>query len=84
VPYIYTKADELEGTELVGTHQCVALIQHYAKAPVSSAWRQGEHAVDATALLTEVSSRFIPCRGKTKNGAYIRASDNADAFYVIE
>ncbi|WP_371875710.1 BPSL0067 family protein [Duganella dendranthematis] len=31
-----------------------------------------------------MSSRFIPCRGKTKNGAYMRASDNADAFYVIE
>jgi hypothetical protein len=128
VPYIYTKVEELEGTELVGTHQCVALIQHYAKVPVSSAWRQGEHAVDATTLKkgtaiatfvngrypsrnhgnhaafflrygpngiwimdqwkhekkTEVSSRFIPCRGKTKSGAYIRASDNADAFYVIE
>ena len=31
-----------------------------------------------------ISSRFIPCRGKTKSGKFIHASDNADAFFVIE
>jgi hypothetical protein len=128
MPYIYTKVEELEESELVGTHQCVALVQHYAKVPVSSAWRQGEHVVEAstlkkgTAIATfvngrylsrdhgnhaafflrygpngiwimdqwknekksTVSSRYIPRRGKTKSGAYLRPSDNADAFYVIE
>jgi len=79
--YVYSKVDDLEGTELVGTHQCVALLQHYAKVPVSSAWREGEHVVESA---TEVSARFIPRRGKTKSGVYIRPSDNADAFYVVE
>jgi len=128
MPYVYTKVEDLEGTELIGTRQCVALVQHYAKVPVSSAWKEGEHVVDAVTLKkgtaiatfvdgrypsrdhgnhaafflkngphgiwimdqwkhekkTTVSSRFIPRRGKTKSGAYIRPSDNADAFFVIE
>jgi hypothetical protein len=128
MPYVYSKVDDLERTELVGTHQCVALLQHYAKVSVSSAWREGEHVVESATLKkgtaiatfvngrypskshgnhaafflrfgpngiwimdqwkhekkTEVSARFIPRRGKTKSGVYIRPSDNADAFYVVE
>lgn len=128
MPYTYSAVDDLEGTPLVGSHQCVALVQRYANVPVSSAWRQGEHVVGSNTLRkgtaiatfvngrypnrrhgnhaafflrhgpngiwimdqwrhekkTEVSSRFIPRRGTAKNGAYLRPSDNADAFYVIE
>jgi len=128
MPYTYSKVDDLENTPQVGSHQCVALVQHYAKTPVTSAWRQGEHVIDSkdlkkgTAIATfvngryprqphgnhaafflshaangiwimdqwknekktTVSSRFIPRRGQTKSGTYVRASDNADAFFVIE
>lgn len=106
MPYIYTKVEDLEGTELVGTRQCVALVQYYAKVPVSSVWREGAHVRDhgnhAAFFLrygpngiwimdqwkhekkTAASSRFVSRRGKTKSGAYIRPSDNADAFFVIE
>jgi hypothetical protein len=41
MPYTYSKVDDLEDTPVVGSHQCVALVQHYAKAPVTSVWRQG-------------------------------------------
>ncbi|WP_348272742.1 BPSL0067 family protein [Janthinobacterium sp. YR213] len=26
---------------MVGNHQCVALVRHYAGAPATSAWKQG-------------------------------------------
>ena len=32
----------------------------------------------------EISSRFIYRLGKNKDGSYVRPSDNADAFSVIE
>ena len=31
--YTYTKVDDLEKTTMVGNHQCVALVRHYAGAP---------------------------------------------------
>jgi len=31
-----------------------------------------------------VSSRFIPTRGKSKDGTFVRPSDNADAYSIIE
>lgn len=126
--YIYPKVDELQEQPLVGSHQCVALIQIYAGAPVTSAWRPGLSVVGnrtlkkGTAIATfvngrypnrshgnhaaffvraagngiwiidqwvnkdkkTISQRFISSRGKNKQGAFIRASDNADAYSVIE
>jgi hypothetical protein len=34
---VYAKAQVLDDTEPVGTHQCVALLQHYARVPHTSA-----------------------------------------------
>ena len=31
--YVYSKVDELDGTEKVGSKQCVALLQHYQNLP---------------------------------------------------
>lgn len=42
MPYVYSKADDLNGHELVGTQQCVALVQAFAKAPRTLAWKQGQ------------------------------------------
>jgi hypothetical protein len=128
MPYVYSKVDELEKSKMVGSHQCVALVQEYAGAPVTLAWQQGEVVVGnaslkkGTAIATFVNgkypnnrhgnhaalflrqgingiyimdqwkgkdgglvgARFIRSRGKNKAGKYINASDNADAFYVIE
>ena len=41
MPYVYPEVDGLDGHELVGTHQCVALVQAYAKAPRTFDWKQG-------------------------------------------
>lgn len=126
--YCYSQVDELEDEPVVGTHQCVALVQKYAGAPVTSAWKQGEPVLGnktlkkGTAIATfvngrypnhshgnhaalfvkasgdgiwvmdqwksesktRISLRFLSPRGKTKQGKYIRPSENADAYSVIE
>ncbi len=41
MPYVYPKVDDLAGHELVGTHQCVALVQTFAMAPLTRDWKQG-------------------------------------------
>jgi hypothetical protein len=128
--YIYIQVDNLQGTKLIGTHECVALVQHYARAPTTTLWRQGltvrgnpaikkgtaiatfvdgkyprlghnNHAAfyisqDAGGITVmdqwrgdktnkpTVSTRYIPFRGKNKDGTYLRPSNNADAFSIIE
>ena len=128
--YVYGAVEDLQGHTLVGSHQCVALVQAMAGAPVTSAWREGAAVSDSltlakgTAIATFVNGRYpshahgnhaalyisqsaagivvmdqwagqpdnkptvswrlIPFRGKDKQGRYIRSSDNADAFSVIE
>ena len=39
--YVYLQDAKLDGSPLVGSHQCVALVQHYAKVPHSSKWKEG-------------------------------------------
>ena len=41
MPYVYSEVDSLAGHELVGTHQCVALVQAFAQAPRTGEWKQG-------------------------------------------
>jgi len=128
MPYIYSNAAELKGKPVVGSRHCVALVQHYAGAPVTANWRQGDAALGnamlkpGTAIATfvrgrypnrphgnhaalfiapaiggiyiadqwkadgktEISIRLRRSQGKDKQGHYIHASDNADAFFVIE
>ena len=126
--YIYSDVAELKGKPVVGSRHCVALVQHYAGAPVTANWREGETGVGnatikpGTAIATfirgrypnrahgnhaalfmgqaingiyiadqwkadgktEISVRLIRSQGKDKRGNYIHASDNADAFSVID
>jgi hypothetical protein len=126
--YVYPNAAELKDQPVVGSHQCVALVQEYAGAPATPQWRQGESVVGNTMLKpgtaiatfvngrypnhrhgnhaalyvrqglggiyvadqwkagnkTKISVRLIRSRGKDKKGRFINASDNADAFSVIE
>ncbi|WP_228895715.1 BPSL0067 family protein [Pseudoduganella aquatica] len=128
MPYTYSKVDDLQKTDMVGSHQCVALVQVYAGAPSTLAWRKGDDVVGnaaikkGTAIATfidakypnrstgnhaafylkdgvggiyimdqwktkpggKVSSRFIPRLGKDKKGRFIRPSNNADAYSIIE
>ncbi len=41
MPYVYPKVDDLDGHDLVGTRQCVALVQAFAGAPRTAEWKQG-------------------------------------------
>jgi hypothetical protein len=126
--YIYSKVADLQDQPMVGSHQCVALVQQYARAPATIAWREGDDVVGnksikpGTAIATfvngrypnrsrgnhaafymgegiggiyvmdqwknkdggTISKRFIQSLGKDKAGRFIRPSNNADAFSVIE
>ena len=126
--YVYLKAASLNDKPVVGSHQCVALVQEYAGAPTTSRWRQGALVVGNTMLTTgtaianfvdgrypnnrhgnhaalyvrqgiggiwiadqwkspskkTISVRLIASLGKDQAGRFINASDNADAFFVIE
>ena len=39
--FVYAEADDLDGHDLVDTHQCVALVQAFTEAPRTSEWKQG-------------------------------------------
>lgn len=41
MPYVYPEVDDLDGHDLVGTAQCVVLVQTFAGAPRAAGWRQG-------------------------------------------
>lgn len=128
MPYTYSRAEELHDTELVGTHQCVALLQHYAKVPHTSSWTEGSKVLGnskiarGTAIATfvkgkypnkssgnhaafylnqnaggiwvidqwkhpeklKVTKRYIKALGANKDGTFVRPSNNADAFSIIE
>ena len=129
MPYIYSKVDTLEGSAMVGSKQCVALLQHYAKLDHTSMWKEGKTVLGTftiakgTAIATfvdgryksrptgnhaafyisqdaggiwimdqwandtkkkTVSKRYITRKGKLQSGQYVRPSDNAEAYSVIE
>ena len=50
MPYIYADVDDLEGKPLAGSGQCVALVQTYAKAPLTSTWTEGEKVKGNTTI----------------------------------
>ena len=128
MPCVYPEVDDLDGHDLVGTHQCVALVQAFAGAPRTSDWRQGVSVrgklllAKGTAIATfedgvyksrphgnhaalylsqdqggiwvmdqwasstklEVSRHYLQFKGVAKDGNWIDASNNGDAFSVIE
>lgn len=128
---VYSGVEGLVGTEKVGSHQCVALLQHYSGMLPTSNWREGVKVLGhadikkGTAIATfvngrypnlshgnhaayfvsqnknglwivdqwktsdpkwsTVKKRFITKKGgKRADGSYPMASDNAEAFSVIE
>lgn len=126
MPYVYSQAKKLKGEKKVGSGECVALVKHYAGAPVTAAWREGETVIGniriapGTAIATFVNGRYLsrprgnhaafyvsqdatgimvvdqwrssgviklrPLKrlGKNKDGTWKDASNNADAFSIIE
>jgi len=128
MPYVYAEVDGLDGHDLVGTHQCIALVQAFTKAPRTSQWKQGgpvrgelllpkgtaiatfedgvyksrPHGNHAAFYLSQdqggiwvmdqwksatkikVSRHYLQFKGNAKNGSWKDASNNGDAFSVIE
>jgi hypothetical protein len=64
MPYTYTKVADLEKTTMVGNHQCVALVRHYAGVPATSGWKQGASVVGnqfirkGTAIATFINGKY--------------------------
>jgi len=75
--YIYSQASKLKGQPVVGSHQCVALVQHYAGAPTTAHWRQGE-AVFGNAVLRPGTAIATFVKGRYPN----RSHGNHAALYV--
>lgn len=76
MPYVYAKVAELQDKPKVGSHHCVALIQHYAIAPPTSTWRQGAVVRGAEIPVGTAIATFT--KGKYANNA----TGNHAAFYL--
>lgn len=88
MPYRYAEAAQLEGEKWVGSHECVALVQHFAKAPTTMHWTEGEKVKDAkglrpgTAIATFTKGRYG--NRQTGNHAALYLSQNDHGIWVIE
>lgn len=64
MPYIYSKVDDPQNTAKVGSKECVALVQYYAKAPTTSQWKPGttvmgtNNIAKGTAIATFVGGKY--------------------------
>jgi|APAra7269096768_1048522.scaffolds.fasta_scaffold26288_1 hypothetical protein len=77
MPYVYSQVDDLNQSDLVGSHQCVALVQHYARVPHSSLWKKGKDVLgDVSVLKGTAIATFVD--GKYKSNAH----GNHAAFYI--
>ena len=88
MPYICPKVEQLHNTPLVGTHQCVALLQHYADLPNTACWRAGEPVrgnaalQSGIAIATFVEGRY-PNRAHGNHAAFYLGQD-ADGIWVMD
>lgn len=88
MPYIYSKADDLENTDKVGSKQCVALLQYYAKLPQTAMWKEGKTVfgtmtlAKGTAIATFVDGRYksLP----TANHAAFYISQDAGGVWIMD
>ena len=85
--YVYANVDSLQGTDLVGSHQCVALVQHYASAPVTSRWKagikvKGDTSIKkGTAIATFVNGRY-PNNAHNNHAALYISQDGAGIWVM--
>lgn len=88
MPYIYLKSDDLENTDKIGSKQCVALLQHYAKLPQTSVWKEGSAVLGSTtvakgtAIATFVGGKYksLP----TANHAAFYISQDAAGIWIMD
>ncbi|MGL4439228.1 MAG: BPSL0067 family protein [Bosea sp. (in: a-proteobacteria)] len=88
MPYVYSKVDDLDGTEKVGSKQCVALLQHYGKLPQTSKWNAGatvfgdQNIQKGTAIATFVDGKYksLP----TGNHAAFYVSQDTKGVWIMD
>lgn len=86
--YVYTNTENLDKTDLVGSQQCVALVQHYTKAPHTSAWKAGETVMGnmtvrkGTAIATFANGKYA--NGTHGNHAALYIGQNAGGIWVMD
>lgn len=86
--YVYSQVDELQDTDKVGTKQCVALLQHYAKLPITAAWEEGAQVLGhltiakGTAIATFVDGKYKS--HSTGNHAAFYLSQDGKGIYVMD
>ena len=75
----YSKVSALEGTEKVGSKQCVALVQTYVGASSTATWSEGKAVMGQTALAPGTAiATFV-------GGKYLsHASGNHAALYMSQ
>ena len=88
MPYIYAEVDDLENTDKVGSKQCVVLVQHYAKAPVTKLWKEGDAVLGThtlrkgTAIATFVDGKYG--NAVTGNHAGLYVSQDAGGIWIMD
>jgi len=85
-PYQYSNATQLDGLPMVGTHQCVALVQFYAHAPQTTLWRKGSAVRGSvvevgTAIATFVGDTY-PNYGSGNHAALYLSQDSSGIWVV--
>ncbi len=79
MPYIYSEVEALEGTDKVGSGQCVAIVQVYAKAPLTARWSEGIK-VKGNNMIAKGTAIATFVNGKYPN----KAHDNHAALYISQ
>jgi hypothetical protein len=88
--YVYAMAGALQRKEKVGDGDCVTLVQHYAKAPHTSQWKQGRAVLDGkdiapgTAIATFVNGHYQSKEGGNHAAFFLRHGAPGTGFYVID
>ena len=86
--YVYSKVDELDGTEKVGSKQCVALLQHYQNLPGTKFWTEGAAAwgnrfiMKGTAIATFVNGKYESL--STGNHAAFYVSQDTKGIWIMD
>ncbi len=88
MPHVYAKVDELEGTDKVGSHQCVALLQHYGGLPSTIRWFEGKKVMGdstiakGTAIATFVGGEYRSLRSGNHAAFYL--SQDATGIWIMD
>lgn len=77
--YVYAKVDDLDQTDKVGSKQCVALLQYYARLPQTTTWKEGKSVI-GNFLLAKGTAIATFANGKYQS----HTTGNHAAFYISQ